>query len=112
MRNRRVTQSACAAIASGVLALAMNTSDAAETGQRVFANWCAPCHMDSPFAPGTIQLRQTRGPENAIIEQRTDLTEDLVRIFVRQGFAGMPKFRRTEISDRELDLLVEYLVRQ
>ena len=80
------------------------------TGKRVFAQWCDACHMDSPFAPGTIQLKQTRGANRAVVEKRTDLTEPLVRSFVRSGFAGMPKFRRMEISDADLDALVKYLV--
>ena len=79
-------------------------------GKNIYEHWCAACHMDSPFAAGTIQLKQTRGADKAVIERRTDLTESYVRSLVRQGFAGMPKFRRTEISDAELDTLIKYLV--
>lgn len=82
-----------------------------EYGKRVFTEWCTPCHMDSPFAPGTIQLKQVRGADKAVLENRTDLTEPLVRTFVRSGFAGMPKFRRTEISEADLDALIKYLVK-
>lgn len=82
------------------------------TGQRVFLKWCSACHMDSPFAPGTIQLKQTRGPDYAVIEQRTDLSEAVIRLRVRKGLAGMPLFRRTEISNQDLDALVDYLVRK
>lgn len=81
------------------------------TGQQVFSKWCDACHMDSPFAAGTIQLKQTRGADLAVIEKRTDLTEPMVRTFVRSGFAGMPKFRRMEISDADLDALIKYLVK-
>lgn len=79
-------------------------------GKQIFEHWCTACHMDSPFAAGTIQLKQTRGADRAVIEQRKDLTEPYLRSLVRQGFAGMPKFRRTEISNTELDALIEYLV--
>ncbi len=93
--------------------LAMNVLQAEEsTGKRVFSNWCSACHMDSPFAPGTIQLKQTRGPDYAVIEQRTDLSAALIRLRVRKGLAGMPSFRRTEISNQDLDALIDYLVRK
>jgi len=87
----------------------LSFSGLADDGQTVFAEWCAPCHMDSPFAPGTIQLRQLRGADQAVIERRTDLDGEIIRALVRQGIAGMPKFRRTEINDAELDALVDYL---
>jgi mono/diheme cytochrome c family protein len=80
-------------------------------GKMVFEQWCTACHMDSPFAPGTIQLKQIHGPAYAIIEKRIDLTDAFVRLLVRQGRSGMPKFRRTEISNADLDALVNYLVR-
>lgn len=79
-------------------------------GKQIFERWCTACHMDSPFAAGTIQLKQIRGADRAVIEQRKDLTEPYLRSLVREGFAGMPKFRRTEISNTELDALIEYLV--
>ena len=84
----------------------------ADEGQMVYAKWCVPCHADSPFAPGTIQLRATRGEEFAVLEQRGDLTATLLRTLVRSGFAGMPKFRRTEISESDLNALVNYLVKK
>lgn len=94
-----------------VLILTANTVGADElTGKQVYSNWCAGCHMDSPFAPGTIQLEHTRGPDMAVIEQRSDLTEQSVRQLVRKGLGGMPLFRRTEISNADLDVLIEYLV--
>lgn len=72
--------------------------------------WCDGCHMDSPFAPGTIQLRQLRGDDMALITRRKDLTAPFIRHTVRKGINGMPLFRRTEISNEELDSLVKYLL--
>ena len=48
----------------------------------------------------------------AVLEQRTDLTPELVRTFVRQGMNIMPPFRKTEISDAELNALATYLARK
>ena len=65
--------------------------------------------MDSPFAPGTIQLRHLRGKGRALIKERTDLSAEYIRVIVRKGMNGMPLFRRTEISNEELEALAEYL---
>jgi (+)-pinoresinol hydroxylase len=78
-------------------------------GERIFAQWCAGCHADSPFAPATILLKQLRGPGQAVIEQRTDLNGASIRYLVRHGNGGMPSFRRTEISNADLDAIVGYL---
>ena len=79
-------------------------------GEEVYKKWCEGCHMDSPFAPGTIQLRQSRGEGKALITNRTDLGPEYIKQLVRKGLNGMPLFRRTEISNKELDSLVQYLV--
>ncbi len=81
------------------------------SGEEVYRKWCEGCHMDSPFAPGTIQLRQSRGEDKALITRRTDLTPEYIKQLVRKGLNGMPLFRRTEISDSELGALLEYLVK-
>ena len=80
-------------------------------GEAVFQKWCDGCHMDSPFAPGTIQLRQLRGKDLSLVLKRTDLKPDFLRHIVRKGMNGMPLFRRTEISDEELEQLIDFLVR-
>ena len=97
-------------LAAGITLSCANAAWAADSeGQRVYNKWCAGCHADSPFAPGTIQLNQIRSPELALIEKRSDLTAPYIRHLVRKGFAGMPSFRRTEISNTELDALVQHL---
>ena len=63
--------------------------------------------------PGTQQLRikyrdTTISP---LLEERTDLVPEFVKVIVRQGVSFMPQFRKTEISDAELDALAAYLAR-
>lgn len=113
MKPRSVISYLVPSIVTIIVLLAQNLVMASEEnpGKQIYDHWCAACHMDSPFAAATIQLKQTRGADNAVIERRNDLTEPYIRTLVRQGFAGMPKFRRTEISNAELDALVKYLVR-
>ena len=81
-----------------------------DTGQGVFKYWCWNCHGEGPGKPGTDAL-QTRyqGDPPAVLEQREDLDPDVVRYFVRNGTSIMPFFRKTQISDAQLDLLANYL---
>jgi mono/diheme cytochrome c family protein len=84
-----------------------------ERGAAVFNNWCSACHSRGPQnAPGTTSLQfKYQGKVPAALEDRTDLTADLVKFFVRNGVATMPQFRKTEVGDADLDALAAYLTR-
>src|SRR5262245_3437666 len=82
----------------------------AARGNEVFQNWCAPCHAPGARHPGTQALESLyKGAKSAALEQRTDLLPELTRAFVRTGVSVMPPFRKTEISDADLDALAAYL---
>lgn len=86
--------------------------DELEQGKAVWGLWCEPCHAVDPRKhPGTqalrVKYRETDIP--AALEQRTDLTPDLVEFYVRNGISIMPFFRKTEIDDEELEALAAYL---
>jgi len=79
-------------------------------GNEVFQNWCAPCHAPGARHPGTQALDALyKGAKPAALEQRTDLVPELTRAFVRTGVSVMPPFRKTEISDADLEALAAYL---
>ena len=79
-------------------------------GKAVFEKWCAPCHGDGPGKPGTNALQALyKGAKPALLEKRTDLPPELTKQFVRTGVSVMPFFRKTEISDAELDALAKYI---
>lgn len=81
-------------------------------GERVFDKWCAPCHAPGPRYPGTASLAAKYGDTMpAALEEREDLTPESVAYFVRNGVMIMPPFRKTEITDSELDELGRYLSR-
>lgn len=81
-----------------------------ETGEEVFEYWCEPCHGAGPGHPGTAALEVLYdGAKPALLTERTDLVPALTRSFVRNGVSIMPFFRKTEISDEELEALAEYL---
>ena len=95
-----------------VFALVAAVPLAAQTpdGKAVFEQWCAPCHGDGPGKPGTAALQALyKGVKPALLEQRTDLVPELTKAFVRNGVSVMPFFRKTEITDAELDALAAYL---
>ena len=88
-------------------------------GKQVYDYWCLPCHgpgLGLPGfneLPGTQQLR-IKYRDTAIsplLEDRTDLVPEFVKVIVRQGVSFMPQFRKTEISDADLDALAAYLAR-
>lgn len=83
----------------------------APAGKAIFDHNCAPCHAKGPGHAGTQRLAQIRGPANAALEDRTDLSADYVRLVVRHGLVEMPAWRLTEINDAELNQLAQYLAR-
>ncbi len=90
---------------------AEDRGEPAERGAAVFNNWCSACHSRGPMnAPGTTSLQNKyQGSLPAALEDRQDLTVDLVKFYVRNGVATMPQFRKTEVSDAALDALAAYL---
>jgi mono/diheme cytochrome c family protein len=79
-------------------------------GHQVFDKWCAPCHAPGPNHPGTTALTALyKGTRPGALQQRTDLNSSTITVAVRQGVYSMPFFRKTEISDAELEALIRYL---
>ncbi|HTR38302.1 MAG TPA: cytochrome c [Bryobacteraceae bacterium] len=77
---------------------------------KVFDYWCATCH--GPGLPGTVALQtKYKGAKPALLSERTDLIPPVTKTFVRKGVSIMPFFRKTEISDADLDALAAYLAR-
>lgn len=91
-------------------ALAAPDESRIERGQRVYQKWCFPCHGPGTDKPGTNALA-ARGQKPAALEDRTDLTAPAVKAVVRHGVLFMPTFRKTEISDADLDAIAVYLTR-
>lgn len=77
-----------------------------------YQNSCVACHGPMPGHPGTRALAaKYSGRVPALLEQRTDLSPELIRAIVRRGMNVMPAFRKTEVSDADLDAIVAYLTR-
>jgi mono/diheme cytochrome c family protein len=86
-------------------------------GEKLFQYWCATCHGAEPreggrFLPGTASLMaKYKGEKPAALEQRTDLLPAYVEVVIRHGSAGMPFFRKTEISNADMEAIAAYLAR-
>ncbi len=83
-------------------------------GKAVYDVWCIICHGENDHASGggTAALEFLyQGALPAKLEDRTDMTADLITELVRRGRFGMPNFRLTEISERELEDMIAYLLR-
>ena len=99
---------------SRTTASAEDKGSPAERGAAVFNNWCSACHSRGPQnAPGTASLQNKyQGSVPAALQDRRDLTPDLVKFFVRNGVAMMAPLRKTEVSDADLDALAAYLTQR
>lgn len=89
-------------------------------GNLQFQKWCAPCHapasreagMGGMPLPGTFSIMlKYQDKKPGALEEWTDLNPELVRLVVRKGAQSMPFFRKTEISDADLDAIAAYLTR-
>jgi (+)-pinoresinol hydroxylase len=122
MRSGLVSGLVTAAACYGVAVLAQAPQSGAadvEQGEQIYEYWCEPCHgtgLGLPGfdgLPGTQQLRiKYRGTDvPAVLDERTDLVPAFIEVSVRQGVSFMPQFRKTEISDQDLEALSAYLTR-
>jgi mono/diheme cytochrome c family protein len=80
------------------------------SGKAIYEHWCAPCHAPGPGHPGTQSLQvKYAGKLPPVLLDRTDLSPQVVAVFVRQGVLLMAPFRKTEITDAELSALSAYV---
>jgi len=87
-----------------------------DRGKAKFDHSCAPCHGKGPgddgrdMLPGTYALQlKYAGELPPALEDRSDLTAAVISAYVRQGTYSMPPFRKTELTDREIDDIAQYL---
>jgi mono/diheme cytochrome c family protein len=84
----------------------------APPGKIEFDRACAVCHGAGPDRPGTHSLEvKYQGKLPALLEERTDLTPTAVRYFIRNGIAMMPRFRKTELNDQQVEAIAHYIGR-
>ena len=85
--------------------------DLVERGRIVYDNWCAICHALGEGATRILEERY-QGALPAVVDERTNLTEELITARVRTWVAPqMPPFRQSEVSDADLEAVIAYLKR-
>ena len=112
--NLLVLAAGIAAFCAGTYLPAQDGAGAAtelDRGEAVFTYWCAACHSAGPGMPGTQALAaKYDGNRPALLTERNDLTPEQIAFFVRNGVSVMPPFRKTEVTDADLDALSNYIV--
>jgi (+)-pinoresinol hydroxylase len=102
-------KSAVIVLAASGLITSFPTAAAEPTGKGIFDHYCAACHGASNEAPGTLQLRRTRGQDNALLAERSDLKAPYIEYVVRHGLRAMPAFVPSDLTDSKLKALTEFL---
>jgi len=97
-------------LVSALATLAMPTAGADMTGKDVFDHYCSACH-GADDGPGTMQLRRTRGKDQALLTERTNLSADYIEYVVRHGLRSMPPFVPSDLTDAKLKALVQFLAK-
>ena len=91
-------------------ALTVPATGAELTGKEVFDHYCSYCH-GSKDGPGTMQLARTRGKDQALLAERTNLTPAYVEYVVRHGIRSMPPFAPSDLTEAKLKALVAFLAK-
>jgi mono/diheme cytochrome c family protein len=111
MRPTLVVLIAMTVVCGSRIAAAQDAS--AERGRPVYEKWCTPCHGSGEGKPGTISAAALyKGARPAVLAERMDLTAAGIKTAVRKGAYIMPMFRKTEVTDADLEALVSYLTRR
>jgi len=74
----------------------------------LFAEKCAMCHRHNGMGTGLLARRMPE--DQAMLENRTDLTSVLIQTAVRRGIGTMPPLSRAEVSDAQLREIERHLI--
>jgi cytochrome c5 len=77
--------------------------------EALYVEKCGMCHRQ--MGMGTVILARRMDPKVAMLEDRTDLTEELIIQVARTGIGNMPRIQRGEVSDEQLATVARYLAK-
>ena len=98
-------------VVAALVGLTMPAAGAEMAGKEVFDHYCTYCHGSSD-GPGTMQLSRTRGKDQGLLIERTNLAPDYVEYVVRHGLKSMPPFAPSDLTEANLKALVAFLVKR
>lgn len=76
-------------------------------GGALFKEKCGACHYETGMGTGLLSRRYEG--DLALLENRENLTPQLITLAVRDGLGNMPRLSRAEVSDAQLDAISAYL---
>ena len=97
-------------VSQTVASPAANQASSMEIGKHKYELFCSGCHNAGEGHAGTMKLSLLKGEENSVITERNDLNAEYIRFVVRDGLLEMAPFRPTDISDSELDSVIQYIL--
>lgn len=87
-----------------------------ERGEAVYAENCMPCHGygygtdGAKVKPAVAALQiKYQGNITPYLEERSDMSAELLQYFIRNGVKAMPAFRKTEVMDSDINAIAAYL---
>jgi (+)-pinoresinol hydroxylase len=107
---RRALNIAAALVMGALMWRQGEAADAVQRGEQLFEKYCVPCHGRENAATRILKEKyQDKIP--AALQDRTDLSAEFVKTFVRIQTPRMSAFRPTELSNEELAAVAAYLSR-
>ena len=70
---------------------------------------CGVCHLEGGM--GTMVLARRLSPDQAKLQDRRDLSRELVFSAVREGTGSMPRLTPVDVTDAELHAIADFLTR-
>ena len=80
-----------------------------QDGERMYMRRCGVCHLEGGM--GTMVLARRLPPEQATLENRRDLSRDIIFSAVREGTGSMPRLTPVDVTDAELNAIADFLTR-
>lgn len=74
----------------------------------MYETHCGLCHREK--GDGSIILERRLGEQNAILENRTNLSDAYIRAVVRKGIGSMQGISTDLISNEQMVLISNYLL--
>ncbi|MEL0082083.1 MAG: cytochrome c [Gammaproteobacteria bacterium] len=97
------------ALLLGSVALPGAAEERPRPGEESWQLFCEGCHRPDGEGPGAVMLQRRYGDERMAIKGNKTLVPEYIRAVVRNGLLEMAPLRPTDITDEELDLLIEFL---
>ncbi|MFV0482019.1 MAG: c-type cytochrome, partial [Campylobacteraceae bacterium] len=84
-------------------------SKSIENGEKQYKYWCATCHDAGKPGANALGIVYSGTGISEIIDKRDDLEYETVKFFIRNGKHSMPFFRKTELSDKDIEDISNYI---